>query len=196
MTINPGMPDPKEFAAKVARHKGWFTVLGIALIVLGTLAFVFPFATTIAAKLYLGWLFIFAGAVQLYHAFQSKGWKAAIWSVLISILYLAAGVWLAFFPLTGILTLTIFLAFLFVIQGILEAVMAVQLRPETGWGWMMFSGIIAAIAGALLLMGLPGTATWAIGIMVAINMISSGWSYLFLAMATGRELKDTNAAED
>lgn len=187
MTSDSKLPDPQGFAATVARHKGWFTVLGIALIVLGTLAFVFPFATTIAAKLYLGWLFIFAGAIQLYHAFQSTGWKSAIWSILISVLYLAAGVWLAFFPLTGILTLTILLAFLFIVQGVLEGAMAVQLRPGAGWGWILFSGIIAVVAGVLLLMGLPGTATWAIGIMVAINMISSGWSYLFLAMAARKD---------
>jgi len=94
-----------------------------------------------------------------------------------------AGGWLAFFPLTGIITLTIFLAALFVAEGILEIIMAFRLNPRTGWVWLLISGIIAIAAGVLIFAGLPSTAAWAIGLLVGINLLASGFAYLFLAAA-------------
>jgi uncharacterized membrane protein HdeD (DUF308 family) len=90
-------------------------------------------------------------------------------------------------PATGIITLTIFLAAFFIVQGILECGMAFRMRPQSGWGWMLFSGIIALLLGILIFAGLPGTALWAIGLLVGINLLSSGIAYLFLGMFAGRQ---------
>ncbi len=82
---------------------GWFLALGIILIVVGFAAIAFPFVSTIAAKIMLGWLFLIGGVVMILHAFQAPGWKGFIWELLIGILYLVAGGYLAFFPLTGLI---------------------------------------------------------------------------------------------
>jgi uncharacterized membrane protein HdeD (DUF308 family) len=102
---------------------------------------------------------------------------------LIGVLYVVAGAWLAFFPLTGIITLTLFLAFMFIVEGFLEAGIAFRIRPHSGWGWMLLSGIVAVAVGVLLIANLPSSATWAIGLLVGINLIMSGFAYLLLPMA-------------
>ena len=62
-------------------------------------------------------------------------------------LYLVAGGWLAFFPFTGIVTLTILLAALFLAEGVIEVIMGFRVRPHEGWGWLLLSGSIAVAVG-------------------------------------------------
>ena len=159
--------------------------LGILLIVLGVAAIAFPFVTTIAAKIFLGWLFLIGGIIQIVHAFSTRAWSEFFLDLLIGVLYVVAGGWLAFFPLTGIVTLTLLLALMFIIEGVLEAVIAFRMRPHAGWVWMLLSGIVAIAVGVLLIAKLPSSAAWAIGLLVGINLIMSGFAYLFLPTAAG-----------
>jgi len=127
--------------AQIAEYRGWFIALGILLIVLGTIAIIFPFMTTIAAKVFLGWVFLISGVAQIVHAFSTKTWSQFALNILMGLLYLVAGAYLAFLPLTGILTLTILLAVLFIVEGVIEAGMAFRLRPQEGSpGWPNSAG--------------------------------------------------------
>jgi len=176
----------------IAEKWGWFLVLGIVLILVGFAAIVFPFVSTIAAKVVLGWLFLVGGVFLVIHAFSSQGWQGFLWSLLIGILYLVAGGYLAFFPLTGLLTLAFLLIILFAAEGIFEVIMAFRVRPHEGWGFMLLSGIAALAVAFLIAMDLPSSATWALGLLVGINLLFSGWSYVFLALA-GRRAHEAGA---
>jgi len=63
------------------------------------------------------------------------------------------------------------------------------LLGERPAGWMMAAGIVAVLAGIMLILKLPSSAAWAIGLMVGISMISAGWAYLSLALRAGRVAK-------
>lgn len=172
---------------------GWFLALGIVLILVGLAAIAFPLVSTIAAKIMLGWLFLIGGVMMILHAFSAQAWQGFLWSLLIGILYVVAGGYLAFFPLTGLLTLAILLVILFLAEGIFETIMAFQVRPHEGWGWLLLSGIAALAVGVMIGFGLPGSITWALGLLVGINLLFSGWSYVFLALA-GRKAHAALAA--
>jgi uncharacterized membrane protein HdeD (DUF308 family) len=180
--------------AEIAAHRNWFIALGILLIVLGILAIAFPLISTITAKIFLGWLFLIGGISQIIHAFSTKTWSQFLLNILIGLLYLLAGGWLAFFPLTGIITLTLFLAAMFIVEGVLEGAMAFRIRPHEGWVWMLVAGIIAILCGVLIVAQLPSSALWAIGLLAGINIISTGWAYLFLALRSAPETKTAAAA--
>jgi uncharacterized membrane protein HdeD (DUF308 family) len=189
-----------DIEAKVAETRalirdkwGWFLALGILLILAGLAAIAFPLISTIAAKVFLGWLFLIGGVIMIIHAFQAPGWRGFLWELLIGILYALAGAYLAFFPLTGLLTLAIFLAILFIAEGIFEVIMAFRVRPHEGWFWLLLSGLAALAVGVLIAMDFPGSATWALGLLVGINLLFSGWSYVFLALA-GRRGHEATAA--
>jgi uncharacterized membrane protein HdeD (DUF308 family) len=96
------------------------------------------------------------------------------------------GGWLAFFPFTGIITLTILLAALFLAEGVLEVIMAMRVRPHEGWGWLLISGLIAIVVGVMIAAELPGSAAWAIGLLAGINLLSTGVSFVVLALAGRR----------
>ena len=168
--------------AIVIEHRPWFIALGLVLLVLGGLAIMFPLLTTIATKVFIGWLFLIGGFAHVIHAFSTRTWGAFVLDVLEGALYVFAGVWLAFFPLAGILTLTVFVAFLFIFQGVVESAIAFRVRPAQGWGWMLFAGIVAILAGCLIIAGLPSTAAWALGVLVGVKLMTSGWAYLILAL--------------
>jgi uncharacterized membrane protein HdeD (DUF308 family) len=170
----------------VAEHWGWFLTLGLLFIIGGILAIAFPLVSTIATKIALGWIFMIGGALLVVHAFSVSGWRGFLWSLLIGILYLVAGGWLAFFPFTGIITLTILLAAMFLAEGVLEVIMAVRVRPHEGWGWLLLSGLIAIAVGLLIGASLPSSAGWAIGLLTGINLISTGWGFVFISMAGRR----------
>ena len=172
---------------------GWFLALGIVLILAGLAAIAFPLAGTIVAKTFLGWLFLLAGAIMVIHAFQASGWKGFLWELLVGILYLVAGGYLAFFPFTGLITLAIVLAALFIAEGVFEVIQAFRVRPHEGWVWLLLSGLAALAVGVLIAIDLPGSAVWALGLLVGINLLFSGWSYVFLALAGRRAHQETMA---
>lgn len=192
MSDNPDRPDlTSELKQAVRENATRFRWLGVALIVLGLLAILFPLVASVATKILIGWVFLIAGALVLWHAFQSRSWRPAILSGLVGLLQLAVGVYLAFFPLTGLLGLTVLVSVVFLVQGVVELALSWQHRPGhgnegPGWVWMGISGLISLALGLLLLAGLPGTALWAIGLLLGINALSTGISFLALASTADR----------
>lgn len=168
----------------VRKFRTQFRNVGYLLIALGVLAILFPLLFSIAAKTLLGWIFLATGAVMLYHAFQSKEWQSAIWSGLIAVMHIALGVYLGFFALTGLIGLTLLVGVIFLLQGGVEAMIALQHRPKKGWGWLAFNGAATLAMGILLIAGLPSTALWAIGLLLGINFLTSGIAFVGLARAS------------
>ena len=172
--------------AQIKQNWGWFLALGIVFVLAGIAAIAFPLLSTIAAKIALGWIFLAGGVLMIVHSFSSARWQGFLLGLLIGILYLVAGGWLAFFPLTGIITLTILLAALFLAEGVLEVIMAFRVRPHEGWGWLLLSGLVAVAVGVMIGMNLPSSATWAIGLLTGVNLLSTGVSFIVLALAGRR----------
>lgn len=180
MTAGPELP-PDAIAA-IREHSRRFTILGAILIVLGVLAILFPLVASIAAKLLVGWFLLLSGAAMLFYAFQARRWRSALWSGLVGVVYLAVGVYLVFFPLTGLLGLTALMAFLFLIQGGFEMAIWIQNRDAgRGMVWSLVSGLASLVLGIILLLGLPETALWALGIFLGINLLTSGIAFVTLA---------------
>ena len=170
----------------VADNWGWFLTIGIVLVLAGVAAIAFPLLSTIATKIMLGWIFLVSGVLLVIHAFSIQQWRGFALGLLVGLLYVVAGGWLAFFPFTGIVTLTILLAALFLAEGVLEVIMAVRVRPHEGWGWLLLSGLIAVAVGVLIAAELPTSAAWAIGLLAGVNLLSTGASFIVLALAGRR----------
>jgi uncharacterized membrane protein HdeD (DUF308 family) len=183
-----------EAKRQIADHWGWFLALGIFLVLAGAAAILFPLLSTIATKIMLGWIFLISGILMLIHAFSIKQWGGFLMGLLLGVLYVVAGGWLAFFPFTGIITLTLLLAAMFLVEGVLEAVMAFRVKPHEGWGWMLFSGIVAIAVGLMIAYQLPSSAAWAIGLLAGINLLSTGISFIVLALAGRRGAQAVPAA--
>jgi len=86
--------------------------------------------------------------------------------------------------------LTLILMAYLLATGILEIVVAFQLRPADGWGLELFSGAVTLLLGILLWRQFPLSGAWAIGILFGIKMVFSGWAFVFIGRAA-RKLEAT-----
>ncbi len=102
-------------------------------------------------------------------------------SLLIALLTLGCGAFLLRNPDVGLMAVTIALAVVFIIEGTFHMTMAFELRPTPGWGWALMSGLTSAALGVMIAMGLPDTSAFMLGIVVGVDFLSSGLSYVMLS---------------
>lgn len=162
---------------------GWLLALGIVLMVLGTIGLGMTFFLTMASIVFFGVLLLIGGGVQLVHAFKCKGWKSTLWHVIIALFYIIAGADIVVDPILAAPILTLILAWCFIAVGILRIMIALQNRTVKYWVWSLIGGILAVLIGMMIIAKWPVSGLWVIGLFVAIELIVSGWSYIFLALA-------------
>ena len=181
-------PDIAKIQQAMSRslHEHWalFLIEGIVLLVLGALAIIVPPLATVAVTIVLGWLFLVSGVVGLFTTFWMRGAPGFWWALISAVLGIVVGVMLLASPLRAIIPLTILLVAFFIIEGITSIMFALEHKRELSgrWGWMLFSGIVDLILAAMIFAGLPGTAAWAIGLLVGINMIFGGSALIAMAL--------------
>ena len=169
----------------IRAHWKLFLIEGIVLVVLGFAAILVPAIATLAFTLVIGWLFLISGVVGLITTFYMRNAPGFWWSLLSAIVGIAAGVVLLRWPISGTLSLTFVLIAFFVIEGILTIMYALDHRNQLSsrWGWMLASGIVDLILAGIIFAGLPGSAAWALGLLVGINLVFGGTAMIGMAMA-------------
>jgi hypothetical protein len=51
------------------------------------------------------------------------------------------------------------------------------------WGWMLVSGLADLALAAIIIMGWPTSVAWVLGLLVGINLLTSGWAVVMVALA-------------
>jgi uncharacterized membrane protein HdeD (DUF308 family) len=172
------------FLNSIRRHRVLFLIEGIALIVFGAIAVVVPGIAALAVTILLGWLFLLSGILGLVTTIWMRWLPGFWWSLLSALLAMITGAALLWWPFGGILSLTLGLAVFFLIEGAVSIMYALDHRRQfTGsWGWMLASGVIDLVLAMLILVGFPGTAAWAIGLLVGINLLMGGVALVAIAL--------------
>jgi uncharacterized membrane protein HdeD (DUF308 family) len=179
------------FLSAIRRHWVLFLIEGIVLVVFGAIAVVLPGPAALAVTILLGWLFLFSGILGLVTTIWMRQLPGFWWALLSALLAIITGIALLAWPFGGVLSLTLVLAVFFVIEGVASIMYALDHRREFSgrWGWMLASGVIDLVLALLILVGFPGTASWAIGLLVGINMLMGGVA--LMAMALHARTSDT-----
>lgn len=175
----------RAVANAIHEHWGLFLAEGIILVILGIAAILVPPIATLAFTLIIGWLFLISGVVGLFTTFWMRQMPGFWWSLLSAVIAIAAGVVLLGWPISGTLSLTFVLIAFFLIEGIASIMYAIDHRNQLSgrWGWMLVSGIVDLILAGIIFAGLPGTAAWALGLLVGINMVFGGTAMIGMALA-------------
>jgi len=168
---------------QVTQHRGWFIFLALLLIIAGAAAIAFPVLSTFAVEIWTAIAFAIAGIAQTIHAFAARSWGGFFWGLLVGLLYLAAGVVLWLNPIAGVVTLTVFLAVVLVVDGVFRSILAFQIRPRTGWFWLLLGGIVGIVLGAMIWQQLPSSALSVLGLLLGINLVFSGFTFLMLTLS-------------
>ncbi len=167
------------------KHWWWFLALGTLLVACGTAAIVFPqltVETSFAVVIFLGALLLVGGVATIVGAFWAGNWTGLVVQLLVGILYIVGGIVTFRHPELSVMVLTVWIAASFIVLGAFRVVGALTLRfPQ--WGWALLNGVVTLLAGLIVFRLLPADAFWVIGLLVGIEMLFNGWTWIMLALA-------------
>ena len=166
-------------------HSGLFLAQGVVMTLLGVVAVIWPQISSVAVDFYVGWLLLLSGVVALATMFFAPNAAGFFWSLLTGALSLFAGVLLLWHPVEGVVSLTLVLVAFFIAEGVFQIGAAFAYRtalPES-WAWMLVSGVADLVLAILIVSGWPGSASWALGLIVGVNLITSGVATAMVATA-------------
>jgi uncharacterized membrane protein HdeD (DUF308 family) len=169
----------------VGQHWGWFLAKGILMILVGTLALGSYALVALFSMIFLGWLMIFAGAVEAIHAFWKKEWGGLFLNLLVGVLYIVVGIMVLANPKATAMTITLIMAIFFILDGIFRIIIALATRfPQ--WGWMLVNGIVTLILGLIIWQQWQNLGLRIIGLFIGIDLIISGWTWVMVSLASRR----------
>ena len=163
----------------------WMFSLGILLLLCGTTAIIYPVLSSLAAVSVLGVVLIIGGVATIVGAFWAGKWSGLLVQLLVGILYVGAGFVVTDRPLISALLLTVFIAVSFIVMGTFRALAAMLIRfPQ--WGWALLNGVVTLLAGIVIYRQLPFDALWVVGLLVGLEMLFNGWTWIMLSLALRR----------
>ena len=168
---------------ELKRNWGWILGFGILFLILGCIGLGMVVGLTLVSMIFFSALLIIAGITHIVDVFKHRDWKGIIWQALIAALYIVAGCVVFYDPFLASTLITAILASLLIVIGITRIIMAFALKDSTGWIWLLLAGITAVILGILILIQWPISGLWVIGLFIAIEMIVTGWTYIFIALS-------------
>jgi uncharacterized membrane protein HdeD (DUF308 family) len=186
-----GLRSPLGMAKKIT---GWYLAAAVLFILLGIFAIVEPGVAAIGVTLLVGWMLVIGAVFHFIAAFKGGGAKQVIFQILVGILYAIGGFYFLTHTLMATGTLTLLLAGIFLAEGVIEIISYFRLRKEGASGWLILNGLITLALGALIWFHWPSSTVWAIGTLVGVNLLMTGFSRLMFGMAIRKLANSTPTA--
>ena len=189
-------PAPLTAAGMERIRKHWVValLLGIVLALLGIFTITCATTTalvTLVTVYFLGAVLLVSSGVQLVEGILGRGVGNFFLHLLVAVLYFVAGVLVISNPARTVVALTLVIAAVLFVEGVLRIVVSLAERFH-GWGWVLLNGVISLALGAMIWRQWPESSLWVIGLFVGIDLLFNGWSLIMLALAL-RGLPKTTA---
>jgi uncharacterized membrane protein HdeD (DUF308 family) len=179
---------------EVRAHRTWFLILGVVLIIIGTIAIGSAELMTMVSVLLFGWLLIFAGLFEIIHGFARRAWGGFFINLMGGLLYAVTGLLMISHPGIAAITLTLMIALLLIVAGTFRIFVGFS-TPIHHRGWLILNGAISLILGFCIMDSWPVSGLWVIGLFLGIDMIFDGWTEVMLALSSGRGGGPTTPAQ-
>ena len=174
-----------DMKAAVKEHWKAFLIEGILLVILGLAAIIVPPLASLAVTIFVGWMFLISGIAGLALTFWARRAPGFWWALISAVLAIIAGGVLLAQPVHGVYALTLVIGAYFVAEGVATIMYALEHRRELSerWLWLLIAGVFDILISFMIISGLPGSAEWAIGLLVGINLVFGGASLIGMALA-------------
>ncbi len=185
--MSPQIPAKQtQFWQELNKNTTSVMFMGFIILLMGIFAIAAPLVTGLSLAIMVGIIFIIGGVGQLVFAFKSgKG----VLTFLTGVLTVLIGGYMLGNPNATLASLTLFLAAYLIVSGLAHAVMALQVRPVKGWGWALFNGFISVLLGVMIWNQFPLSGEWAMGTLLGINLLCSGWTLIMFGTAARNNQK-------
>ncbi len=167
-----------------APERSWwlYLLLGIILLIAGFVVLGDIALASVISAIFIGWAIVIAGVLEIVHAFSVREWKGFLLDLLLGALYIAGGLLLVSNPVATSVSLTLAIGIIWIASGISRLALASAIGREGGWA-VFFSGILAILAGAIILARWPASGLWVLGLLLGIDLIVYGLSWIAYAFA-------------
>jgi len=184
-------------AGRPGLEESWrlLEVGGVLLAVLGVLAVLFPLATGVSVSVLLGGLLVVGALVHVAHAFRGPGWRGFAWQVLLGVVYAVAGVAMLANPVLGLASLTLIVVAYFIVSGAVELAIGAGIRGQPNWLWMVASGALSVLLGAVLWLGLLGVGRSVVGLVLGVKLVITGVAMLLVGRGADRTADESSTSE-
>jgi uncharacterized membrane protein HdeD (DUF308 family) len=166
----------------------WLLVTGVILVLLGVGSMIAPAIAGNAVVYLIGGLLLITGLVQLMAGWQAESWRQKLASLIHGGIATVGGIAVMAHPFYGLAALALVLAFFFAAEGVWKIFSSFSYRPVPGWIALLMSGVLDFILGILIWRQWPVSGLWAVGILVGVNLLSTGMAFVALAMTWKRSV--------
>lgn len=160
--------------------------LGIAFLLLGLFAVAFPAIASAAVTLTVGALLVVYGVLHAVDAWRKRGSGDALPEVLLAVTGVVAGVLTLLAPGVGALSLTLVLGVYFAFDGVMRLGFSLRAASRGRRPWLIASGALSLALSALLVLGLPGTSLYALGLLFGVHALFAAAMLFATAFTIGR----------
>ncbi len=168
---------------------------GFLVLLLGLLAIGAPFVAGVSVVLMVGFVLIAAGVAKGLYALGSESFGKGVLRFAFALLAIVTGVLLVTRPGAGLAAITLFLAVWFIVDGAYAILAAFSWKPQPGWGWLLFSGIVSVVLGVMIWNRFPSSALWLVGVLVGIRLVFAGLTMMVIGSAARRVADVAASAE-
>ncbi|HHJ17131.1 MAG TPA: hypothetical protein ENJ80_10585 [Gammaproteobacteria bacterium] len=154
-------------------------ISGILLIVIGAIGILLPQAVSVVLSVLIASLLIVSGLVVAWSTWYS--YRASWLAWLKPFILVLLGLLIALHPAVVAAVLGLLLLIYFLLDGFASVSLALDMRPLSGWGWLLFNGIVSLVLGVVFLVGWPFSSVWLVGVLVGISLMFDGVALLALA---------------
>lgn len=175
----------RTFGEALRAHWKLFLFQGIVMVIFGILAVAAPAYASVAVDIYIGWLFLLSGLVGIVAMFSAGNFTNFLWTFVTALLSLAVGIMLLWKPAAGTISLTMVLTAFLILEGLFQSMASFSYRDllPGSWGWMLASGLSDLLLAGIIIWTWPGSAVWTLGLIVGVNLITSGTAVGMMAVA-------------
>lgn len=166
--------------------RSWALGLGLLFMVIGFIVVLAPGASTLALDIFLGLMLLVLGVAQVAFAMGARKWKGGDHFLAGGVLSLLVGLVLLFFPYGSIITLTLLLALLLIVQGVVAVSLSFKLKKECNADWLLFDGLITLLLGIIIFAGWPANSSWVLGLLFGIYVLFAGITFVMIYLALGK----------
>ncbi len=171
-----------RLSSELKSRAGWGIFLGFLITGLGLVLLLYPLLTATLTAVVIGCVLVVVGVAEMVAAFRAHTVGAVFLRMLLGVAFFLGGLFLLFFPLSGVAVLTVGLGAMLLAEGLLTIILAFQTRPSAGWGWLLFDAAVSLLLGVLILAHWPGSSLWAIGTLVGVAVLIRGITRIALSM--------------
>lgn len=168
-------------------------LVGVIFALLGIGAIVAPAIAGEAVVYVIGSLLLLTGILQLFAGIKEGSWKRKVLQLSQGSIMGVAGLAVLAHPFYGLAALSLVLAIFFLIDGVWKIAASFSYRPASGWLALLASGLIAVLLGGMIWSQWPVSGLWAVGILVGVDLLTTGLALMMLALTWKHAIRTAGA---